>query len=85
MGTPSNIKIWCRSFIGFIDAPQLICLVPQLIWMVPQVTMMVFVARADIKINKLKKEQEELLEEWGEAVASTKSGGSQKRKSALFR
>lgn len=38
------------------------------IWLFPQVTVIIFAMRAESKIQKLKDEQEELLEEWGDAV-----------------
>ncbi len=38
------------------------------IWLFPQITVIIYALRADTKINKLKKERDELIEEWGEEV-----------------
>lgn len=40
------------------------------IWLFPQVTLIIFTFRADMKMQKLKQEQETLIEEWGEEVKS---------------
>lgn len=39
-----------------------------LIWVVPQITLLIFTIRADVKMKKLKAEQEEMLDEWGEGL-----------------
>ena len=38
------------------------------IWLFPQITVIIYAVRADNKISKLKKERDELIEEWGEEV-----------------
>lgn len=39
-----------------------------MIWVLPQVTLIIFTMRADVKTKNLQKEQDELLDEWGEEV-----------------
>lgn len=43
-----------------------------LIWMLPQLTVIFFTVRADIKTDKLQREQASLLAEWGEEVKTGK-------------
>lgn len=49
------------------------------IWLFPQITVIIFSARAESKIEKLKREREELVDEWGEEV---KEGTKLKKKPA---
>jgi len=58
----SWLFIYSAAIIGWI-----------MIWVFPQVSLIIFNIRADMKLSKLRKEQDELLVEWGEELKSKKS------------
>lgn len=43
-----------------------------MIWVIPQITLIIYAMRSEMRITKLKKEQDDIVDEWGEDVKRVK-------------